>query len=514
MQNPTPQEILAGSQSEESAGVQPCYSPSDNQVAWLNPDAMPCTYQQAIITPAGYQFQCARPTTTIIRQSDPIGSIRLYHSGQTMYQQPMAPTPPGHMPLSPSTIYSPPPTNSLTTQLNPQYQNQQQQQAYQAYLPTNSQGIFQQSQQPLQQQQQQRYQQPTSYQQTRVNPNPSSQQASQQNCLYLNNFNVRPTTGVRGQLSNHIIGRQQYLITTPVGPPQPTPPPSARSTSRSGSNQRRTHNRRNVDSCLSALLTTTPSSNLRHEDQTRNTIPVDYIPKHPNFPNLDTSQQSDDGPTNQLQMFPSSCCSTASTFPVSQASTAIHPPPIVPTSESVDSQCSQCVTRAPGPILVSQPQPPTSITQTPPGPVSMQQMSIIHHGRPNNAVTHTQATVVQPPVSVSSTTRVSTVPPRTNVEIQAKPETANKACQFVSDAGPSKVAVNTREVECQTEETKKTYVDRACSPIVFPTAPPSLHVRRKITAKRKLPRNRTPSPPALDTANGQSSSDSEIDVIE
>lgn len=85
----------------------------------------------------------------------------------------------------------------------------------------------------------------------------------------------------------------------------------------------------------------------------------------------------------------------------------------------------------------------------------------------------------QPPVSVSSTTQPASVPLMHHVEIQAQPETFNRACQV--DPRPKSMVsralnatVTVEDASCQTDAEelgyiivpKKTYEDRACSPIV------------------------------------------------
>lgn len=121
--------------------------------------------------------------------------------------------------------------------------------------------------------------------------------------------------------------------------------------------------------------------------------------------------------------------------------------------------------------------------------------------------------VVQPVVSVSSTTRPPSVPQKISVETQAVPEAFNKASQFDYR---SKTMVNRSlnatvrmvDADCQTDPMKigevsapkKIYVDRASSPINFPP----VAVRRKFTAKRK------DRPPSIHS----DSSSTDIDIME
>lgn len=100
-------------------------------------------------------------------------------------------------------------------------------------------------------------------------------------------------------------------------------------------------------------------------------------------------------------------------------------------------------------------------------------------------------TECQPPVSVSSTTRAPRLPRRPSVEVQATVEYENKACQFdgrgtMINKSLSAIPEMSDKI-CQTdvefEIQAKTFVDRASSPINFPSN--DVPVRKKTTAKRR-----------------------------
>lgn len=141
-----------------------------------------------------------------------------------------------------------------------------------------------------------------------------------------------------------------------------------------------------------------------------------------------------------------------------------------------------------------------------------------------------QHRTAQPPVSVSSTTQPPSVPSVQTIAIQATPETFNRACQV--DPRPTSLVsksvnatVSVEDKTCQTDNDdfvfmpKRTYVDRACSPIKFPDTPEPTPeksnvessptktivlnnvIRKKHTVKRKK-------------VQLESDSDTEIDVIE
>lgn len=522
-QTQTPQEILSAAQSADNAGVQPCYSPSDNHtVNWISQDGMSCTYQQhTMIAPTGYQFQCARPSsTTIIRDGNNIGPIRLVPA----YQQPTAPTPPTQMPSPNNNIYSPPPppaNHQLPPHQNSIYQHRQQQ-SYHPYPQMTPQG---------------------SYQQTFPNQRTPTYQPT------INNQNLQPlpiylTTynsgfgGVRTQLQQHVLGRQQYLTTAPTSTPLP-PPASVRSTSRPVSNQPRTYTRRNANSSLSTLLST-PGLNVDPDDQSRNTKPIPYTPKHPKDAEIAAQQAAATANSDPTVMSPNQCCSVpnASTnisHPQAPSLTSVPPSTVVQNSDPTGNGCGQCTNIPPATSInqcnVSAPQAtrPQSVpalnVRVPIVPVSRPPAALVYNRRPQNSSTQSTPTN-QTPVSVSSTTRIPTVPSTSTASIQAEPETANKACQFVSDkkvcqdASISAIA-DTQDFGCQTEAlepleqpVKKTYVDRASSPIIFPVFDLNSQIRRKVTAKRKPPREPSPSPPPSVAVNGRDSSDSEIDIIE
>lgn len=144
------------------------------------------------------------------------------------------------------------------------------------------------------------------------------------------------------------------------------------------------------------------------------------------------------------------------------------------------------------------------------------------------------------PVSVSSTTFATpTVKKGCDAEVQVTIETRNKASQYNRPVEmmnkKAQAYIPGMDQETQTETPH--YVDRACSPIIFPPSSyegdtktiqstsntstedsekviqisgPPRHVRKKVTAKRKRPEERVEPI----TIQHDSNSDSEINVIE